>query len=106
MVRADKVLSLLGIAARARRIASGEFQTEHAVKSGEAYLVMVANDASENTKKRVRSMCEYYQVPMAVYATREELGHCIGKEFRASLAVTDKGLAESVEKKLADKTTE
>lgn len=51
-------------------------------------------------------MCEYYQVPMAVYATREELGHCIGKEFRASLAVTDKGLAESVEKKLADKTTE
>ena len=102
MVRADKVLSLLGIAARAKRIASGEFQTEHAVKSGEAYLVMVANDASENTKKRV----EYYQVPMAVYATREELGHCIGKEFRASLAVTDKGLAESVEKKLADKTTE
>ena len=43
---------------------------------------------------------------MAVYATREELGHCIGKEFLASLAVTDKGLAESVEKKLADKTTE
>lgn len=106
MVKADKVLSLLGIAARANYIASGEFQTEHAVKSGGAYLVIVAEDASENTKKRVRSMCEYYQVPMEIYATREELGHCIGKEFRASLAVTDKGLAESVEKKLADKTTE
>lgn len=106
MVKADKVLSLLGIAARANYIASGEFQTEHAVKSGGAYLVIVAEDASENTKKRVRSMCEYYQVPMEIYATREKLGHCIGKEFRASLAVTDKGLAESVEKKLADKTTE
>ena len=56
MVRADKVLSLLGIAARAKRIASGEFQTEHAVKSGEAYLVMVANDASENTKN-VSAVC-------------------------------------------------
>lgn len=106
MIKSDKALSLLGIAARANHIASGEFQTEHAVKSGEAYLVMVANDASENTKKKFRSMCEYYRVPMEIYATRDELGHCIGKEFRASLAVTDKGLAESVEKKLADKTTE
>ena len=106
MVKTDKVLSLLGIAARANHIASGEFQTEHAVKSGEAYLAIVAGDASENTKKRVRSMCEYYQVPLEVYATREDLGHCIGKEFRASLAVTDKGLAQSVQKKLAEKTTE
>lgn len=106
MIKSDKALSLLGIAARANHIASGEFQTEHAVKSGEAYLVMVANDASENTKKKFRRMCEYYRVPMEIYATRDELGHCIGKEFRASLAVTDKGLAESVEKKLADKTTE
>ena len=103
---ADKVLSMLGIAAKANHIASGEFQTEHAVKEGGAFLVIVSEDASENTKKRVRNMCEFYHVPMEIYGTKESLGWCIGKEFRASLAVTDRGLADSVRKKLADKTTE
>lgn len=106
MAKADKVLSMLGIAARANHIASGEFQTEHAVKAGDAYFVLVAEDASENTKKSVRNMCGFYQVPMEIYGTREQLGHCIGKEFRAMLAVTDQGLADSVQKKLAEKTTE
>ena len=32
--------------------------------------------------------------------TKEALGHFMGKEFRASLAVTDEGLAASIEKQL------
>lgn len=105
-MKADRVLSVLGIAAKAKRIASGEFQTEHAVKGKEAYLVIVAEDASDNTKKKFRNMCEFYQVPIEIYGTKESLGHCIGREFRASLAVTDEGLADSVKKKLAVITTE
>ncbi len=105
-MKPDKVLSMLGIAARAKSIASGEYQTEHAVKSGEAYLVMIAEDASDNTKKMFRNMCEFYEVKFTVYGSRESLGHSIGKEFRASLAVTDEGLAKAVLKKLAATTTE
>ena len=60
----DKILSLLGLAAKAGRIASGEFSTEKAVKSGSAYLVVVSEEASENTKKMFRNMCSFYQVPM------------------------------------------
>lgn len=95
-MRPDKILSLLGIAAKAGSIASGEFQTEKAVKEGKAYLVIVAGDASANTKKRFADMCSYYKVPYRAYADREQLGHCIGKEFRASLAVTNEGLAKSL----------
>lgn len=105
-MKPDKVLSMLGIAAKAKAIASGEYQTEYAVKSGEAYLVIVAEDASDNTKKMFRDMCMYYEVQIVFYGNRETLGHCIGKEFRASLAVTDEGLANAVKKKLAVKTTE
>lgn len=99
-MKQDKVLSMLGMAARANRIASGEFQTEHAVKSGAAQLVVVAEDASENTKKQFSNMCSFYQVRQIVYGTRESLGHSIGKEFRATLAVTDQGLADAVCRKL------
>ncbi len=31
---------------------------------------------------------------------KDDLGHAMGKEFRASLAVFDKGLADAIEKQL------
>ena len=99
--RADKsILSLFGLAARAGRIASGEFQTETAVKGGTAFLVVVAEDASDNTKKLFHDKCSFYKVPVITLGTKEELGHAIGKEFRASLAVLDEGFAKAVMKKI------
>lgn len=96
----DNALSMLGLATKAGKVASGEFMTENAVKSGGAALVIVAEDASENTKKKFKNMCEYYKVPLRIHGMKEELGHCTGKQFRASLAITDKGLAQAVMKKI------
>ena len=97
-----KVLSLFGLAARAGRIASGEFQTEAAIKDGTAKLVVVAEDASANTKKLFHDKCSFYKVPVFTFGTKEELGHAIGKEFRASLAVLDEGFANEMMKKMED----
>lgn len=99
-MKPDKVLSMLGIAAKSGSVVSGEFSTEKAVKDGKAYLVIVATDSSANTKKMFRNMTDFYEVPMYEYADKETLGHCIGREFRASLAVVNEGLAKSVEDKL------
>lgn len=92
----DKVLSLLGLAARGRHLVSGEFSTEKAVKSGKAYLVIVGVDASDNTKKHFTDMCAFHGTPIYFYASKEELGRAIGKEMRASVAVTDAGLSNSL----------
>lgn len=96
----DNALRMVGIAAKAGRIDSGEFMTENAVKSGRAALVIIAGDASGNTKKKFNNMCEFYEVPIREYSTKEELGRAIGKEFRASIAVTDEGLAQAIMKKM------
>jgi len=105
--KADKkVLSLVGLAAKAGRIASGEFQTETAVKSGEAKLVLVAEDASDNTKKLFHDKCSFYQIPVIVYGEKEELGAAIGKEYRASIAVLDDGFANAVQKKLNEQISQ
>ncbi len=93
-------MSMLGLAEKAGKIASGEFSTEKAVKSHKAFLVIVAEDASDNTRKMFRNMCDFYRVPMYLYGTKEELGHHIGKQYRASLAVTDQGFSRSLETKL------
>ena len=99
--RPDRVLSMLGIAAKAGKIASGEFSAETAVKSGKAYLVITAGDASEHKKKKFRDMAKFYGVPCRVYGDRETLGGCIGKNYRAVLAVTDERLAGAVIGKIA-----
>lgn len=95
-----KVYSLLGIAAKSRNIASGEFLTEKTVKEHRAVLVIVANDASDNTKKKFTNMCTYYDVPIYFFGEKNDLGHAIGKELRASLAVLDKGLSDAIERQL------
>lgn len=95
-----KVFSYIGLATKSGKIASGEFSTEKAVKEGKAWLVLVAEDASNNTKKMFTNMCTYYKVPIYFFGEKTELGHAMGKEYRASLAFTDKGLADAVEKQL------
>lgn len=94
----NKALSMLGLATKAGKTVTGEFSTETAVKQGTAYIVLVAEDASNNTKKKFRNMCNYYRVTMKVFSDKLSLGKACGKEFRATLAVTDAGFAHAIEK--------
>lgn len=96
----NKVLSYVGLATKSGNIASGEFMTEKAVKEKKAKLVIVADDASANTKKMFTNMCIYYKVPIYFLSDKAQLGHAMGKQMRASLAVLDKGLADAIEKQL------
>ena len=98
----NRIFSMIGLAQKAGKVASGEFSTEKAVKEGRAGLVIVSIEASDNTKKKFLNMCAYYKVPLYFYGTKAELGLAIGREFRASLAVTDRGLAEAIKKQMPD----
>ena len=99
-MKQNKIESLLGLCMRAGRLSSGEFAAEEAVKAGKACLVIVATDASANTRKLFHDKCSFYEVPCVVYGTKESLGRCIGKEMRASIAVLDEGFAKSIIKHL------
>ena len=90
----NKALSLIGLATKAGKTVSGEFSTEKSIKTGKGYLAIVAGDSSDNTK------CEFYEVPLYILSDKETLGHAMGKEFRASLAVQDWNFAEAIMKVL------
>ncbi len=96
----DKAYGYLGLAAKAGKAPSGEFQTEEAVKRGRAGVVILATDASENTKKHFKDMCAFREIPVVELTDKEELGRRIGRSFRASLAITDQGLARAFLKAL------
>ncbi len=99
-MKQDKILSLIGIATKAGKTVSGEFSTEKAVKEHQAYLVVVSEEASDNTRKKFSNMCEYYKVPICFYGTKADLGKAMGKEFRASMALTDQGLSDAILKQV------
>ncbi|MCR5733070.1 MAG: ribosomal L7Ae/L30e/S12e/Gadd45 family protein [Lachnospiraceae bacterium] len=92
----DKVLNMLGLSSKGGNIQSGEFMTESSVKAGRSSLVIIASDASDNTKKMFKDMCSYYNTEFRIYSDKVSLGRAIGKEFRASISVTDKGLADKI----------
>ncbi len=98
----DRVLSLLGLASRAGKIAAGGFSAEEAVKSRKARLVLIAEDTQSNTVKKFTDKCTFYKVPLRFYGTKESLGHAVGRESRACIAVTDRGFAESILKIMPD----
>jgi len=90
----NKILALLGLATKAGKVVSGEFATENGIKDGKVRLVVVAKDASDNTKKLFKDKGAFYKVPVYEYGLKDEIGHAIGKEMRASIGVTDQGFSK------------
>ena len=75
--KSEKLLSLLGFAARARRLVFGTELCRTAARAGQISLVVIAADASQNTKKRIVDACKYYgcdvcqsAVPSSILASR------------------------------------
>ena len=97
------VLQLLGLAARARKVISGEELVVNEIRHGHAKLVLLASDASANTSKKLTDKCTYYNVELHVLGDRYDLGHATGKEARVALAVTDSGFAKKISSLLNEK---
>lgn len=95
-MRQSKIISMLGLSKKAGKVVSGEFMVEKTVRAGKAKLVVIAEDASANSRKNYTDMCTYYKVPLVIAETKENLGHAIGCELRASVALLDEGLAKSI----------
>jgi ribosomal protein L7Ae-like RNA K-turn-binding protein len=88
--------SFLGLANRARKVISGEEFVVKEIRSGRAKLVLLAEDASVNTTKKVQDKCLSYNVPLRKVTDRYALGHAIGKDARVVVAVTDEGFAKKL----------
>ncbi|WLD95195.1 YlxQ family RNA-binding protein [Alkalihalobacillus sp. AL-G] len=88
--------SLLGLANRAGKCISGEELVIKEIRHNRAKIVLLAEDASANTRKKVIDKCTYYQIPYYFVPNRLELGKAIGKEQRVTVAVIDNGFAKKL----------
>lgn len=93
-------MSLLGLANRARKVISGEELVLKEVRNKRAKLVLLSQDASSNTMKKVTDKCHFYHVPVVIVEDRYSLGLAIGKHQRVVVAVLDEGFATKLQQML------
>ena len=79
----NKIISMLGLCIRAGKLAYGSDMCEEKVKYKKVRLLIVAEDASENTKERFRRIAEQNHVRIYFYSTIDELSHQVGKNNKA-----------------------
>lgn len=99
----QKLYQLLGLAARARKVITGEELVIKEVRNNRAKLVILATDASKNTSKKIQDKCTFYNVEYHSFGDRYQLGHAIGKESRVVIAITDSGFAKKMSSLLNEK---
>lgn len=94
----NKILGLIGLAARARKIAFGADSVELELKKKKVYLIIVAEDSSERTKSKFQKLSEEYNVPIIITETIDTLSKAIGKSNKAIVGIEDINFAKEIQK--------
>ena len=92
----EKICSFMGMAVKAGQAVSGSFLSDKAIKIGKAKLVLVAKDASENTKKGFRDAGKFYEAEIREIGTKELLGKYSGKKLKTAIAITGESFANKL----------
>lgn len=98
----EKLLSLLGLATRARKTSIGSDTCLKMISSKKAFLVFVANDASEGTIKKFNDKCSYYNILLDLSFDSVELNQAVGKSNAKVLTINDLGFANNIKKIIKD----
>ncbi len=94
----NRVLGMLGLARRAGKTVTGSDLVCKAMRRGELKLVLLASDASENTKKRISDKSAYYNVTLLnLDSDSGTIAHSLGKSGAiAAVGVTDENFASAL----------
>lgn len=91
----------LSLAQKAGKVVNGS-KVLTSIRSNKAYLVLVASDASDNTKKRIFDKSKYYNIECLEIADSNTLSKAVGKIGRMYLAITDENFAKMILNKLKE----
>lgn len=97
----EKIISLLGFAAKAGKLSYGFEASVSAIKSGHSYLVLVAKDISAKSSKEVSFYADKYAVKHTVLKgiDIQQMSDAVGKKC-GIISVNDKGFADALAKVL------
>ena len=105
----EKLLSTLGLCARARKLVTGTPMVCEALRAGgktPVLAVLEAEDTSAATHEKLVSKCTYYRTPhYRIPVNTARLAHAVGKTGAvAAVGVTDENLLRALSRYLPERT--
>lgn len=97
MNRKGNYLNIIGLSQRAGKNISGIDLIVEQIQRKHVSLLLIAQDCSQATKKKLIDKCRSYDVPFFEVEDRYTLGKAIGKEERVAVAIIDKGFASKIQ---------
>ena len=93
----NKILSLLGFAAKAGKLAYGFEATVSALKAGKSELIVIAEDISEKSRKEAVFFAGKAEVRHIILegVTIKDVSDAVGRKC-GIISVNDKGFAEAL----------
>lgn len=101
----DALLNMLGLAARAGAVITGTERVREAARSGSLHMVLVASDASDNSRDKLLPLLDARRIAYAVVYDRDALGGAVGRAPLSALGITETKLARRVKELLKQENT-
>ena len=95
-----KIYGLLGLARRAGKISFGTESSKDLIERRKAKLIIVAQNASDRTKKNFEDLSKNYNVPIRIYGTIEDLSKSIGQFDKAVIVIKDENFVKEIIKRI------
>ena len=99
----DNILHLIGLCKRAGALEVGDEPVGAACRARTCRLLLLAEDAADNTVRRARHFAQAGACPeLSIPYDKEQLGAAVGRTVCAMAAVTEIGFAGAIAGKLAE----
>ncbi len=95
----NQIKGTLGLCARARKLSTGSTLIED-IRKQRVFFVIIATDASDNTKKKISDKCKFYNIEYVEKYQSEEISNAIGKANRMAVGIMDKGFYAKIKKEM------
>lgn len=91
-----KVISYLGFAKKSGSLMAGVNTCTFGMNKGKVKLMILAEDISENSEKKIMKEIRKHGVKYVKYGDSEELSHAVGTSGRSVFAVCDDNFTEVI----------
>ena len=98
----NRLGGMIGLAAKAGKVVSGEMAVVAAAQKKKAAMLLADASASANTKDKIGKLASAYELPL-LYV--EDLGAAVGKPGRTMVALCDTAFANAIGKLANERNT-
>ena len=93
-----EIKTLIGFAAKSRKLLLGTYSVEEGIRRGTAKLVLVATDTNPKRLEILTHWCKDKEIPLLSIGTKEEYGLLLHKKPVGLLGIAEPSLAEGIRK--------